>query len=144
MKPTLRRALRLFPLLPVLLTLVGANTSVLAQTEAERVKFFESRIRPVLIEHCYQCHSVKAASSGKIKGDLQLDTREGTRRGGDTGPAVVPGKPEKSLLLSALRHDGLEMPPKKNCQHESSMISGDGSGRVPLILAMERDWKATS
>ena len=80
----------------------------------DRVDFFEKKIRPQMVEHCYQCHSAAAAAKGRLEGDLQLDTRDGTRRGGDTGPAVVPGNPEKSLLISALRHDELEMPPKRN------------------------------
>jgi hypothetical protein len=74
--------------------------------------FFEQRIRPVLAEHCYECHSARAS---RIKGGLLLDTRDASLKGGDSGqPAVVPGKPDESLLLRALRHlDDLEMPPKK-------------------------------
>ncbi|NRB76954.1 MAG: DUF1553 domain-containing protein [Verrucomicrobiales bacterium] len=74
--------------------------------------FFEKNIRPVLIESCYECHSVEA---GKSKAGLLLDTREGTLTGGDNGPAVVPGDPEASLLFVAITHaeSDLEMPPKK-------------------------------
>ena len=74
--------------------------------------FFESQIRPVLVENCYGCHSAEA---GKSKGGLQLDTREGIRSGGDDGPAVVPGDLEKSLLIEAIRwHDpDIGMPPEK-------------------------------
>ena len=79
----------------------------------ERLEFFETRIRPQLAEHCYQCHSASAATKGKLKGNLQLDTRKGTRRGGDSGPAVVPGEPENSLLISALKHDDFAMPPDR-------------------------------
>jgi hypothetical protein len=71
--------------------------------------FFEKKIRPVLIEHCYQCHS---ASSKEVKGGLKLDTREATLKGGESGRSIIPGKPEESLLIQALKHDGLEMPPK--------------------------------
>ena len=113
MKLPRSRAFGLLQLLLVLASLLRVDASALGQEKGEQVKFFESRIRPVLFEHCYQCHSAKSARDGKLKGDLQLDTREGTRRGGDTGPAVVPGKPEQSLLISALRYDGLQMPPKK-------------------------------
>ena len=76
------------------------------------VTFFEKNIRPVLIESCYECHSVEA---GKSKAGLLLDTREGTQPGGDNGPAVVPGDPEVSLLYVAITHaeSDLEMPPKK-------------------------------
>ncbi len=75
------------------------------------VEFFESKIRPVLVKSCYECHSAK---SSKVQGGLLLDSRDGVRQGGDTGPAVVPGKPEDSLLIRALRHDGLKMPPKSD------------------------------
>lgn len=74
------------------------------------IEFFEKRIRPVLAEHCYECHS---ASAKKLGGNLLLDSREGVHKGGDTGPAVEPGKPESSLLIKAVRYadDGLQMPP---------------------------------
>jgi len=75
----------------------------------EQLNFFETKIRPVLVGHCYQCH---AAEAKLLKGGLRLDHREGLLKGGDTGAAIVPGKPEKSLLLKALKYDGLEMPPK--------------------------------
>jgi hypothetical protein len=64
----------------------------------EGTDFFEAKIRPVLVEPCYQCHSAQAANAGKLKGGLQLDTRAGIHMGGDSGPAVVPGMPEVSLL----------------------------------------------
>src|SRR4051812_28379223 len=74
------------------------------------VEFFEAKVRPVLVEHCYKCHS---AAAKKQQGGLHLDTREAIRKGGDTGPAVVPGKPGDSLLLAAVRQTGeLKMPPK--------------------------------
>src|SRR5437762_12557633 len=75
------------------------------------VEFFEKKVRPVLVEHCYGCHSEAAK---KKRGGLLLDTRDGIRKGGDTAPAVLPGKPAESLLLKALRHsdDSLKMPPK--------------------------------
>ncbi len=74
-------------------------------------EFFESKIRPVLANNCYECHSVEAANLGKQKGGLLLDTRKGIRKGGDTGPAVVPGDLAGSLILKALKQDELEMPP---------------------------------
>ncbi|MFT5470397.1 MAG: hypothetical protein ACI8UO_005525 [Verrucomicrobiales bacterium] len=77
--------------------------------DAAQVEFFEQKIRPVLAEHCYECHS---ASSKKVKGGLLLDFRDATRKGGDSGAAVVPENIEESLLISALRHDEFEMPPK--------------------------------
>jgi len=75
--------------------------------------FFERRIRPVLAQHCYECHS---ATSKSLKAGLRVDTRDGLRRGGNSGePAVVPGEPENSRLLAAIRHTSadLQMPPKK-------------------------------
>lgn len=77
----------------------------------EQIEFFEKTIRPALIKHCYECHSEE---SGKTKGSLRLDTRDATRLGGDSGPAVVPFKPEESLLLTAIHYQDsdLEMPPK--------------------------------
>lgn len=75
-------------------------------------EFFERRIRPVLAEQCFECHS---STSAKLKGGLKLDSRSALLAGGETGPAVVAGKPEESLLLSAMQHRNpdLTMPPKK-------------------------------
>jgi hypothetical protein len=77
------------------------------------VAFFEKKIRPVLVEHCYACHSAEAQAKKKLRGGLLLDTSAGLLAGGDTGPAIVAGKPKDSLLLKSLRHEGdLKMPPK--------------------------------
>jgi len=78
---------------------------------ADQLAFFEKKIRPVLVEHCYKCHS---ADAEKIKGDLVLDTREGLRKGGTTGPSIVPGNPDRSKLILALRSKDPDtaMPPK--------------------------------
>ena len=75
-------------------------------------EFFERRIRPVLVEHCYPCHS---ATSEKLKGGLRLDTRDGLRRGGESGLAIVPGDVEASRLIQAVRYtdEHLQMPPRK-------------------------------
>ena len=96
----------------LILALVPQNSTSGADS-AEAMAFFEKKIRPVLVKHCYECHSGKAAAAGELGGGLQLDNRAGIRRGGDSGAAVVPGKPGQSLLLAALRHErGLEMPPE--------------------------------
>ena len=76
----------------------------------KQTKFFENKIRPVLVNHCYKCHSFKL---GKTKGGLALDTREGIRQGGESGHAVVPGDIEGSLIIGAMKHDSFEMPPNK-------------------------------
>src|SRR6185295_7913248 len=70
------------------------------------------KIRPALSQYCYKCHSAEAA---KLKGGLLLDTRDGLRAGGESGPALVPGEPDKSLLVKAIRHkdENLKMPPKE-------------------------------
>ena len=78
-------------------------------TDQRRLDFFESRIRPVLVEHCYACHS---ASAKKLKGELLLDSRWGWQQGGESGPPIVPGSPEESLIIDALRYESFEMPPK--------------------------------
>jgi hypothetical protein len=89
----------------------AAAAALLFAAQDDGIAFFERHIRPVLVEHCYSCHSAKA---DKLKGGLLLDTREGTLKGGDSGPALVPGSPEKSLLLLALRGADPDtvMPPK--------------------------------
>ena len=83
-----------------------------AKPTAEGIEFFEKKVRPVLVKHCYSCHGEDAK---KRKGELRLDSREATLRGGATGPAVVPREPAKSLLVTAIKHgDGVEpMPPKE-------------------------------
>ena len=80
-----------------------------AELTAEGIEFFESKIRPVLVEHCDQCHS---SNSNNIQGGLRLDSMQASQQGGDSGPAVVPGDLEESLLINALEYDGFEMPPK--------------------------------
>ncbi len=72
--------------------------------------FFERRIRPVLIKECYRCHSGQAK---RVKGGLRLDTKADLRKGGESGPILIPGKPEKSRLIQALRHKDLKMPPSR-------------------------------
>jgi hypothetical protein len=100
------------------LAALSLATSGLALEEAappapEQLDFFEKKIRPVLSEHCYKCHSEK---SEKVKGGLLLDTREGIRRGGDNGPAVVPGELKDSLLIEAIHYTNKDfaMPPEKS------------------------------
>ncbi len=80
------------------------------------VEFFEKKVRPVLVGNCYTCHSADTNS----KGGLRVDDRNGLIQGGTSGPAVVPGKPDESLLLQAVRHDeGIpKMPPKKRLSAE--------------------------
>ncbi len=83
------------------------------QLSPSEVRFFEAKIRPVLVQHCYECHSIEA---DKVKGELLLDSRVALLLGGIGGPAIVPGHPEQSLLIDALRHvdEDIAMPPKKS------------------------------
>ena len=103
-----------------LLALVGVRVgadeaSGPAKPSAEAVRFFEAKIRPILAERCFQCHGPT-----KQKGGLRLDSRAEVLAGGDQGPAIVPGHPEKSLLLKAISHtdEALKMPPSKKLPAE--------------------------
>ena len=91
---------------------VAPQSVVAAAPEAAQLEFFEKHVRPVLIENCYKCHSAEAE---KVKGGFLLDTREGLLKGGDSGPAIVLGKPEESRLIKAIRYTDpdLQMPPAK-------------------------------
>ncbi|MEQ2007632.1 MAG: PSD1 and planctomycete cytochrome C domain-containing protein, partial [Limisphaerales bacterium] len=91
----------------LLFSLTGA-VSLCAATPEEGVAFFEKRVRPLLAEHCYECHGGK-----KAKGGLRLDSRDGWVKGGDSGPALLPGKPDDSLLIKGVRHwdKDFKMPP---------------------------------
>ncbi|HWB11483.1 MAG TPA: PSD1 and planctomycete cytochrome C domain-containing protein [Pirellulales bacterium] len=119
--------------------------------------FFEKKIRPVLVEHCYECHS---AESKTLAGNLRLDSRDGVLKGGDSGPAVEPGKPDTSPLIVAVRYtdDALQMPPTKKlppaviADLEAWVKMGAPDPRTatestsrpasswPEILAARRDW----
>lgn len=100
---------RAFFFLPVALLVVAFSH---LRAEGTDYSFFEKNIRPIFARHCYGCHSEKA---GKREGGLTLDTPEDWIRGGETGPAIVAGDPQKSLLLEAVRYQSaaLQMPPSK-------------------------------
>ena len=115
--------LRLLPALALAL-IVSARAEAPRQSvpspERARVEFFESRVRPLLVANCYNCHSANT----NAKGGLRVDDRNGLIQGGNSGPAVVPGKPEESLLLQAVRHEGdvPKMPPKKRLSPDELAI----------------------
>jgi uncharacterized protein DUF1553/uncharacterized protein DUF1549/cytochrome c len=95
-------------------SIVGIALALLAQTthcRAGDAEFFEKRVRPILVDNCYSCHS---AAATKLKAGLRLDSRTGMLVGGDSGPAIVPGKPADSQLIRAIQYDDVElrMPPK--------------------------------
>ncbi|HEX4130646.1 MAG TPA: PSD1 and planctomycete cytochrome C domain-containing protein [Pirellulales bacterium] len=100
-------------LLILLVLSAAANVRGEAPTaDAERLAYFEQTIRPLLVEHCYECHSAQAKV---LQGGLLLDSRPGWQKGGDSGPTIVPGHPEKSLLVRAVEFredDDIQMPPK--------------------------------
>jgi cytochrome c553 len=121
-----------------------------SQADAKQnLDFFEKKIRPALVRNCYECHSGDAK---KAKGGLVLDTRAGLRKGGESGAAVVPGHPDDSLLIEAVRYDGLEMPPAGKLPDETiadlvkwvEMGAADPRvarpGRKGLNLAEARKW----
>ncbi|MBL67506.1 MAG: hypothetical protein CMO74_03490 [Verrucomicrobiales bacterium] len=90
----------------------AASVCRLMGADPADVTFFEEKIRPILAEKCYKCHSDRAQ---KLKGDLKLDSRAAILKGGEEGPSVTVGKPNESLLIKAIRHEipDLEMPPKE-------------------------------
>jgi cytochrome c553 len=92
-----------------LMTLLSASTSFATEPDVAAIEFFEKKIRPIFVTHCLECHGKKE------HGGLLLDSREGWMTGGDSGPAVAPGDPEKSLLIRAVRQvdKDLRMPPKQ-------------------------------
>src|SRR4051794_8873702 len=97
----MRRTTHLLPLLLAGGVLCHAAGRAAADPPPDGRAFFEQRIRPLLAGHCYKCHS---GAAKKRKGGLALDTRDGVRAGGNAGPAIVPGDPDKSLLVRAVRH----------------------------------------
>jgi len=122
----------------IALLLIAGQTPA-AGPDAGGMEFFEKRIRPVLAEHCYKCHSAQAK---KPKGGLMLDSRAGLLTGGDSGPAVVPGKATKSRLLQALRHEGdLHMPPKGKL---SGAIIADFEAWITMGAPDPRDGKTST
>jgi hypothetical protein len=130
--------------------LVGVATSAAVAAAADESDFFERKIRPVLIEHCYECH---ARDADDIMGGLRLDNPDAMLRGGDSGAAVMPGEPDQSLLLAAIRYDGMEMPPSGPLgasiirDFETWIESGatdprQASSGDPVEAAQEIDWDA--
>ncbi|MEM9587096.1 MAG: PSD1 and planctomycete cytochrome C domain-containing protein [Planctomycetota bacterium] len=102
----MRSATRVLILGWLFVCLAGQVYSNESKDDEQSMRFFESRIRPLLIERCYECHA-----EDESEGGLRLDLQESLSEGGDSGPAVVAGAPEQSLLMSAVRYEELEMPP---------------------------------
>ncbi|MFP6764695.1 MAG: DUF1549 domain-containing protein, partial [Planctomycetaceae bacterium] len=81
---------------------------------SQQLEFFETSVRPLLVRKCYACHSAKSKA---LKAGLRLDHREHVLTGGDSGTAIVPGKPDQSLLIQAVRYESYEMPPDGKLQN---------------------------
>ncbi len=107
---------RLFPL--VVWAAVCLHSFALCKGDEKGIEFFETHIRPVLVEHCYPCHS---AESAEVKGGLRLDFRGGWVEGGTSGPAILPGQPEASLLFDVISTEDTDrrMPPDKALSKET-------------------------
>lgn len=87
------------------------------ESSAEQVKFFESKVRPLLVQRCLKCHG-----EGKQEGELRLDSRAAMLQGGDSGAAIQPGAADKSLLVEAIRYESLEMPPSEPLPDEQVAV----------------------
>ena len=94
---------------PILVSV--AFTTLAADPTTDQLAFFEAKVRPLFVKHCYECHS---ADAKKVKGGLLLDSKEGWMAGGDSGDVLEPGKPNASLLMDSVRYSNkdLQMPPK--------------------------------
>ncbi len=94
------------------LVVMGLAPTISAdEIDPKDAAFFEAKVRPILVDHCEKCH---ASNAEKVRGNLLLDSKAGWEKGGDNGPAIVPGNPDESLLIQAVRYDdpALQMPPK--------------------------------
>lgn len=120
--------------------------------DAQR-EFFESRIRPILAQECYECHS----EATKAKGGLLLDSRAGWQKGGDSGPVIEPGKPDASLLLRSIRHEIEDLKMPKNGAKLDARILDDFREWIAMgapdprdtppsadEVAKDTDWTAVS
>jgi hypothetical protein len=126
---------------------VPANPARLNTPDPEGIVYFEKHVRPLLVKHCYECHS---ADSNELKGGLALDTRAAWETGGDSGPAIVPGNPDASLLVDAVRYESYEMPPKGKLSDSEIAIfekwvrmgapdPRDGSAAAAPVAALDLD-----
>ncbi|WP_145220383.1 PSD1 and planctomycete cytochrome C domain-containing protein [Planctomycetes bacterium TBK1r] len=104
---SLYRAFVLTSTVVTLACFINANSPA-AEKDIKSIEFFERKIRPVLVARCYECHS---SDADLVQGGLRVDDPQAMLRGGDSGTAISPGQPAASLLLAALRYDGMEMPP---------------------------------
>lgn len=97
-----------FPLPLAIAVVLLCAPAIAADPSAADLEFFEAKVRPLLVKHCHECHSAKSKA---VKGGLQLDNHADVLKGGDTGAALVEGKPDDSLLIQSVRYESFEMPP---------------------------------
>ncbi|WP_425619400.1 PSD1 and planctomycete cytochrome C domain-containing protein [Anatilimnocola sp. NA78] len=118
-------------MLASVLVLLIASVSFAEDADKKDVAFFESKIRPVLVKHCYECHSAEAK---QVHGGLKLDTRHAILQGGDSGAVLVAGQPDKSLLIEAIGYAGdIQMPPAgKMSAAEVDLLTTWVRGGAPL------------
>ena len=102
-----------FTTIAVFASVLSFGSIALGQSEqplsTESMQFFETKIRPVLVAQCYRCHS---ADGQGIRGGLSLENKDAMLSGGESGPAIVPGNLEESLLWNAINYQDYKMPPK--------------------------------
>lgn len=104
----------------LLLSLLCARARAAEEVDLAGIEFFETKVRPLLVKRCYECHSQTAKKS---QGGLLLDTAAGLSAGGDSGPPIVAGKPEESLLIEAVGYeDTLQMPPTGKLPEEEIAV----------------------
>lgn len=131
---------------------VAADKAEATDFPSEQVEFFEKHVRPVLIARCFECHSSDAK---KAEASLRVESRTALLAGGESGPAIVPGDPNKSLIIEAIRYGSLEMPPKEKLTEEeiTALVKwvelgapwpSDDSPPVDVVTEAEspRDWEA--
>ena len=132
----MKRQLLVFWGLSLIVSLTALCPLFASEADLKKAEFFEKRIRPLLIKHCYDCHSEDSIESG-----LRVDTFAGLVIGGERGPAIVTGKPNQSLLISAVKHSGqLHMPPKDKLSQKAiiDLQNWKRRGEHPRLLQIER------
>ena len=117
-----------------------ADETVVEKVSTEDRAFFEKEVRPLLVKRCFECHGGSEAEGG-----LSLASAEGWKHGGDSGPAIVPGKPDESYLIEAINYESWEMPPAERVASfpmTKSRFSPNGSRwRRPILAPAVKYWE---
>ncbi len=133
-QPSNPRPFRFVPRPSLILLALAATLARAAEPTPEQRTFFETKIRPVLVTECYDCHAGE-----KHKGGLRLDSRDALRRGGDTGAAVVPGNVADSLLITSIRHEDPDFKMPKKAPKLDDAIIADFTAWVKMGAPDPRD-----